>query len=453
MLTLPTLISFVTGPICGTPSCKVSVNVDTSSEFDVNCSKYNTPFDVLSLASETTIETNHRASHLLSSTQSLSLKCKSDEESEKSYSPRDVLRHRHHLQHSLMISSGSSFPETTSFRESLSGPFSDDEMSTISIPSSPISEDRYSTELPIKMGNTNVTLNHSDNSCFKVESPRVISWLLFSHLNFCFPEKQQFPHRSTNEEIDYLNQFCCQDKIDEQCIDVLSLSTTENREFFVYAYNSELRKSEVIQCLSSTPLIISELMMLGLNEACVEDFAGNGIGYNPIPETTKNAAIQKIIKPSDNSNNCDSVLDQFWFNPCGYSCNALMKEKNQSIDSNLMAKPFGPHFVTVHISPEPDSSYASLEVTFPINLGKSLNEKNGNGKSSLFELCPIQSLTTFNPQRLHIVEIELCGGQLGSSFIGGINQLNSTTAIYDLLEIKEFRGKWNHIRHAEYSRR
>lgn len=61
-------------------------------------------------------------------------------------------------------------------------------------------------------------------------------------------------------------------------------------------------------------------------------------------EATKNSGIDRLIP--------DMMIDDFQFDPCGYSMNGLMR-----------SVPGG--YMTIHITPEPEFSYVSFETNVP----------------------------------------------------------------------------------------
>jgi len=189
--------------------------------------------------------------------------------------------------------------------------------------------------------------------------------LVFTHIDYRFPERQKFPHRNFEEEVDYIR---CR------------LPSAE--DFQVRHSNQEggfhlvIWGSEGIVDKGTIDLCIFEMMMIRIDEQSTERFAGEkpfqakGLeemtacsgtedidGTSPIDIMTNEnsavgvsgqsaAAVLKGLLPADGAQ-----VDQFWFSPCGYSCNAL-------VDTN---------FLSVHISPEPEASYASVESTIPFD--------------------------------------------------------------------------------------
>ncbi|KAM7537722.1 hypothetical protein Aperf_G00000060138 [Anoplocephala perfoliata] len=93
--------------------------------------------------------------------------------------------------------------------------------------------------------------------------------------------------------------------------------------------------------LTEPPGQTLELMMRDLNSGKMEVFYTNH--SSSAEEATKNSGIADLFPWAN--------ISAFLFNPCGYSANGLMKEDE---------------YFTVHITPEPEFSYASFETNVPM---------------------------------------------------------------------------------------
>jgi len=123
----------------------------------------------------------------------------------------------------------------------------------------------------------------------------------FSRGAYVFPEKQEFPHRSFDEETDFLTGMfgCCE-----------SLTDTSNDQF-TWSFRHTPSKNRKTMCWQNMAL-----------SACYQK------------------DIITAILPYIDS------FDQFNFTPCGYSMNGYK----------------GGGYVTVHVTPQAKCSYASVEV-------------------------------------------------------------------------------------------
>jgi len=190
--------------------------------------------------------------------------------------------------------------------------------------------------------------------------------LVFTHIDYRFPERQKFPHRNFEEEVNYIRHRL------PSAEDFQVRHSNQEGGFHLVIWGSEglVEKGNIDLC-------IFEMMMIRIDEQSTERFAGEKPSHalKSLDEMTGCSATEDIdgtspidIMSNENSavgvsgNSAAAVLkrllpvegaqvDQFWFSPCGYSCNAL-------VDNN---------FFSVHISPEPEASYASVESTIPFD--------------------------------------------------------------------------------------
>jgi hypothetical protein len=76
----------------------------------------------------------------------------------------------------------------------------------------------------------------------------------------------------------------------------------------------------------------------------------------------RDSGLRALLDPSDEKGGALVQVDDYLFTPCGYSLNAIVREK---------------YYVTIHITPEDDFSYASYETNAPVEyeglLGKVLS--------------------------------------------------------------------------------
>uniref|UniRef100_A0A0G4F124 ornithine decarboxylase n=1 Tax=Chromera velia CCMP2878 TaxID=1169474 RepID=A0A0G4F124_9ALVE len=253
---------------------------------------------------------------------------------------------------------------------------------------------------------------------------RFLDFFLFSHLSYRFPEQQRFPHRSFAEETDFCRRFFPKGtkrgaKTFEGEAQPFQLPTSEEREFDLFVAAS--RKFMQIHREGVTPsglvgdserererdLQITELLMLGIDENSPEYFAGKKPAElqttaaapdssalaqgtsSDFPE--KSAACDpesfQMPPPQPRRENSAGVLrdllppvgartDQYWFDPCGYSANAVCQKA----------------FLTVHVSPEEESSYASVETSFPF-------------KHVSYPVFCDKVVGCFRPKEVHVVQL------------------------------------------------
>jgi len=211
-------------------------------------------------------------------------------------------------------------------------------------------------------------------------------FLQFSRSNFMFPQKQHFPHRHFSEETDYLNKLLGKEG------DAFILGTLQGPRWHLYivdfnevdASNYKQQTCELIMfnldpkimkqfyqqaeaikagegasssssstspshggcasCGSPTPAAsMEECKEEKLVNSSGQGFANlNGEGSRSGDDATKRSGIDLLLPYSQ--------IDAFLFNPCGYSCNGLLKDT----------------YFTIHITPEPECSFVSFETNLNV---------------------------------------------------------------------------------------
>lgn len=188
----------------------------------------------------------------------------------------------------------------------------------------------------------------------------LIDWMTYSRLDFLHPQYQVWPHQSHEQETEYLRHIVPQ---------AVPFSLPAGRHALVgFVYSPEAPVNANVQ--------FEEALMMQVDRHCVRSFAGFDT-----PEEQKfddgkdhHGYLRPVLSGSRKE------LDEFWFSPFGYSSNALA------------AGPSDQHatYFSCHVSPEPETSYASLEV-------------GGCGNSALIPLCEL--VPAFNAKFVHITKV------------------------------------------------
>ncbi|XP_015523420.2 S-adenosylmethionine decarboxylase proenzyme isoform X2 [Neodiprion pinetum] len=152
--------------------------------------------------------------------------------------------------------------------------------------------------------------------------------VFYSRKNYKRPELQISPHQAFEEEVALLDTFFedgeayCLGSVDTDC-------------WYLYTLNKEKcsqTKSDPDQTLEILMTHLdSEVMSIFTRDVC-----------SSAAEATVKSGIEKLIP--------NMVIDDFLFEPCGYSMNGVMKSGC---------------YMTIHITPEPDFSYVSFESNIP----------------------------------------------------------------------------------------
>lgn len=119
----------------------------------------------------------------------------------------------------------------------------------------------------------------------------------------------------------------------------------------------------------------------------------NDLGPYPINLATEGHVLGTVVSESSGladvypaSKYPDARIDAYMFNPCGFSANAVIPAP-QGKDAT--------HYFNVHVTPEPDWSYASFETNVP-------SKQSGRETADLIE----QVVSIFQPGRFSVTRFE-----------------------------------------------
>lgn len=155
-----------------------------------------------------------------------------------------------------------------------------------------------------------------------------IDMIIFSRKNLNFPTRQLYPHNNFDDEVHFLNKLFNGEGF------VLGPVNKDNW----HVYIADFRTPETIRSASNQ---VFEVMMHDLDiEKMQQFYKQEGVTAR---DTTISSGIAKLLP--------GSIIDEFQFEPCGYSMNGLLKN----------------WYWTIHITPEPHCSYVSFETNAPLN--------------------------------------------------------------------------------------
>eukprot|EP00755_Sulcionema_specki_P017386 Sspe_Gene.64276::Locus_37789_Transcript_1_1_Confidence_1.000_Length_1132::g.64276::m.64276/K01611/speD, AMD1; S-adenosylmethionine decarboxylase len=152
-----------------------------------------------------------------------------------------------------------------------------------------------------------------------------VEYVSYSRKNFIFPEKQEKPHRSFSEELQYLEPFFEGGKGY-----VLGPMNGEHWNFFVADYTA--KEDEATNPADQT----LEVLMSRLPRSTMKHFFKEA--ESDVDKATLESGIADILP--------GSVIDATLFDPCGYSMNGMTADEA---------------YWTIHITPEEHCSYVSFE--------------------------------------------------------------------------------------------
>ncbi|OHT02217.1 S-adenosylmethionine decarboxylase proenzyme [Tritrichomonas foetus] len=151
--------------------------------------------------------------------------------------------------------------------------------------------------------------------------------VLYWRKNFCHPENQHFPHKSFSTEVEFLDaHFGSENSSTVRC------GPIDHDHWFFY-YADMIKDKSNFKGIDTT----FELKMHEIHPESSQYFYNN---FN-----NNNNELVDIVR----SMIPDSKIDDFFFDPCGYSMNGLIGETDQ--------------YETLHITPENKCSYVSFEST------------------------------------------------------------------------------------------
>ncbi|XP_012260313.1 S-adenosylmethionine decarboxylase proenzyme isoform X2 [Athalia rosae] len=152
--------------------------------------------------------------------------------------------------------------------------------------------------------------------------------VFYSRKNYKKPELQISPHQAFEEEVALLDTFF--DDGEAYC-----LGSVDSDCWYLYTLNRQ-KCSDI----KREPDQTLEILMTNLDPEVMAIFTRDL--SSSAAEATVKSGIEKLIP--------NMIIDDFLFEPCGYSMNGLSKSGC---------------YMTIHITPEPDFSYVSFESNIP----------------------------------------------------------------------------------------
>ncbi|KUI59788.1 S-adenosylmethionine decarboxylase proenzyme [Cytospora mali] len=264
--------------------------------------------------------------------------------------------------------------------------------------------------------------------------------VFYSRKNFLFPDKQRGPHRSWNDEVKFLDTLFDGGSAylvgkmngDHWYLYIttpdaeLTPPRTPNSE---KSSNSPTRPSKIpTGLMSSFPQIqigedyqdeTLEILMTDLDIENAKQFYlshASAVARERVPGqeedleqlTTEGHALGTVV-----SDNCglsevyptskypDARIDAYLFSPCGFSANAVIPapvHADAEVNDNVKKTAGVAHYFTVHVTPEPNCSFASFETNVP-------GGQNGRETSEIIE----HVVGIFKPGRFIVTLFEAKG--------------------------------------------
>lgn len=244
----------------------------------------------------------------------------------------------------------------------------------------------YPTKLMIKTCGTTTLLKILD-SLFEIAEKQGLqkSFVCYSRKNFNFPQVQKSPHTGFDEEVSYLDKY----------FDGFGFILGPQDGDHWYTYVADYNDSDFT--LSQEPEITLEICMHDLSDEKMKQFFKSK-DFISGKHVTESSGINKLIP--------GSIIEEFQFDPCGYSMNGLLNES----------------YSTIHITPESHCSFVSYDT----NITKSSLEKAGKTFQDLIN----DVIHTFEPKRFSVTVF---------ADDHSLNLDTKTYNVFDERKMKEFK--------------
>ena len=241
--------------------------------------------------------------------------------------------------------------------------------------------------------------------------------VFYSRKAFMFPDRQEHPHKSWTDEVKFMEQMSLKGSAYQvgrmngehwylyltnantlltPPLTPTSEKNVEDTSVFSQ-FNNRMGGSEGIHD-ETLEILMTDLCPVKSRQWYMEDAAavaaaqiGTAIEDPDVQHSEKHdlgAAVTKscgLADLYDKDRFEDSVIDSFIFNPCGYSANAVMPAPEKD----------AAYYFTVHVTPEPNCSYASFETNVP-------KEQSGRDMADVTESV----LEIFRPGRFSVTLFE-----------------------------------------------
>eukprot|EP00211_Chloroparvula_japonica_P007376 CAMPEP_0119126690 /NCGR_PEP_ID=MMETSP1310-20130426/5514_1 /TAXON_ID=464262 /ORGANISM="Genus nov. species nov., Strain RCC2339" /LENGTH=341 /DNA_ID=CAMNT_0007116861 /DNA_START=389 /DNA_END=1414 /DNA_ORIENTATION=- len=166
-----------------------------------------------------------------------------------------------------------------------------------------------------------------------------VATIMFSRKNYMYPHLQPVEHSSFEVEKEYLDRYFAGEG---------RVVGPEDGEHWCVYYSNLLRDEDGLPAAPPPPQPAAarsdcmEIMMLGLDEEVMQQFFKKHAAGTAWEVTRKTGIIDLLL-------GADQV-DDFLFDPCGYSVNALRDDA----------------YFTIHITPESHGSFVSFETNVSV---------------------------------------------------------------------------------------
>lgn len=186
-----------------------------------------------------------------------------------------------------------------------------------------------------------------------------IEWVSYSRKNYTFPEEQKYPHTSFQTEVEFLSSF-----FPDGSAHVLG--PLNHDHWYIYVWDAD----EHPQAVAPPAPLAGGVMRHGHHYADGQPGAASESTLHILMQDMDPAVAKQFFKTNDPTMTSrrmtiesgirdlvpGAILDDFAFDPCGYSMNGILFDA----------------YYTIHITPESHCSYVSFETNARLRSYQSL---------------------------------------------------------------------------------
>lgn len=178
-----------------------------------------------------------------------------------------------------------------------------------------------------------------------------IEWVSYSRKNYTFPEEQKYPHTSFQTEVSFLNGF-----FPDGSAHVLG--PLNHDHWYIYVWDADEHEGHAVPEAAHGHHYASgsdeksestlHVLMQDMHPSVAKQFFKSNDASMTSRRMTVESGIRDLVP--------GAVIDDFAFDPCGYSMNGILFDA----------------YYTIHITPESHCSYVSFETNARLRSYQSL---------------------------------------------------------------------------------
>ena len=164
-----------------------------------------------------------------------------------------------------------------------------------------------------------------------------VDFVFYSRKSFMFPDRQVFPHTDWKDEVKVLESIFYGGA-------AYSVGKTNGDSWYCYVWEDRSHRVEPVPDDGLDHSVGDHTLEILMTDLC-QEAAQTFYKSDAFDKNGKVKFTERLHEEFPNT-----LIDDFQFDPCGYSCNGLTA---------------GGGYFTIHVTPEPSCSYASFETNVP----------------------------------------------------------------------------------------